>query len=356
MNPDQYALVESSELATAMTAAVEEYWTPARAEAVQPIPLRIVTRQRADANAPQPTAAVSRPRVALPVPPKAAAVMAGVSNADTGRVADMTAMPYCFVGKLRMTFGGGDFQGSAWVIGKKAILTAGHCVYDRGFATNIQFLPQMRGTLAAGTFTVTKMTTLKEFADRDDLRFDIGAGILDRPIHDVTGVCGYVVNPNPLAGRLVGIGYPAKPQDGFPFDGQEMWRSIGDIASDTAPGTTRDRNYGMYNDMSGGCSGGPWFTTATPQLAVGLNSHIMSDSAGRPVDVPRQMRSPYFGPAFLRILKWIKDNGGEPNEPNEIGGGGPPGGGRPGGDHDHAALKAKLESAIAALREVAAGL
>ncbi len=355
MDPKKYDLVESPLLATTMAAASHEYWTAAKVAAVRPIPLRKIHRPAGTA-APAALAApaVGRTLMALPTPPKSASLTAsGVSNADTQKVADMTAMPFCFVGKLRMTFAEGDFQGSAWVIGKKAILTAGHCVFDKGFASNIQFQPQMRGSQAAGTYSVVKMTTTREFADNDNLVFDIGAGILDRPIDDVTGVCGYVVNPNPLGGKLVGIGYPARRQDGFPFDGQEMWRSIGDVASDQAPGTTADRNYGMFNDMSGGCSGGPWFTATAPAMAIGLNSHIFTDTAGNPSDVPRQMRSPYFGAAFLRILNWIKENGGEPNEPNLIGGGGDV---HPPQQHDHAALEAQLQAVIDSLGGVKAAL
>lgn len=350
MDASNYDLVESPLLAAPMLAAAQEYWTAERMEEIRPIPLRAVTRPGRSAPSVAPLDD-GRTLTALPTPP-GVDPRSGVSNADTRTVPDVTVSPFCHVGKLRMTFAGGDYQGSAWVIGKKAILTAGHCVYDGGFATNVQFLPQLRDGTGPAPFSVVRMTTLREFAERDDLRFDIGAGILDRPIDAVTGVGGYVVNANPLTGKLIAVGYPAQPQDGFPFDGRDMWQSVGEVASDPAPGTTQDRTVGMFNDLSGGCSGGPWFTADGPPLAVGLNSHIYTDSAGRPVDVPRQMRSPYFGAAFLRILKWIRDNGGEPNEPGVIGDGGtvPPVG------HDHTALKAKLATAVAAIQEVAAGL
>ena len=323
MDDAKYDLVESLPLTAPMAAAAAQYWTPARIATIQPIPLRTITRQRGEAAAARAAlagpVAGGRTLIALSTPPKSASLAAsGVSNADTARVSDMTAPPFCFVGKLLHTHSSGYSVSTAWVIGKKAILTAGHCVFDHGFASSIQFLPQFRNGTAPQAFTAVKMTTLREFAENDDLRYSIGACILDRPIDDLTGVCGYVVNPNPLTGKLVNVGYPTRPQDGFPFDG-EMWRSIGDVASDQAPGTTTDRSFGMFSDLTAGAGGSPWFTTGSTPLAVGLSSHILSDSAGNPADVPRQMRSPYFGAAFLRILKWIRDNGGEPNEPSEFG-------------------------------------
>ena len=244
-----------------------------------------------------------------------------------------------------MAFPGGNFQGSAWVIGKRAILTAGHCVHDSGgWASKIVFMPQYDNGPTVDSWTVTKMTSLKEWVDNENLDFDMAACILDRDISQVTGIAGYVVNQSPTAyGRITGAGYPAKAQDGFPFDGEEMWRSIGALASDEMPGTTNDRNYGAFNDMSGGCSGGPWFTEGSNPVACGLNSHIFSDTAGNPVDVPRQMRSPYFGKGLLRLIQWLKENGGEPVEPGGGLGNIPVGGG---GEGSGADLKSDFQKIV----------
>ena len=150
MNDEMYQLVESPPLTAPMAAAAAQYWTPARIATIQPIPLRTITRQRGEVAAARAAlagpVAGGRTLIALPTPPKSASTAAsGVSNADTAKVADMTAPPYCYVGKLWITFADVGIQSSAWVIGKKAILTAGHCVYSNGgFASNIEFLPQYR--------------------------------------------------------------------------------------------------------------------------------------------------------------------------------------------------------------------
>ncbi len=84
---------------------------------------------------------------------------------------------------------------------------------------------------------------------------------------------------------------------------------------DPAAGTKTPRNYAMYSDLTGGCSGGPIFETDASPVAVGLNSHVRLMSANGPAEQPPRMFSPYFGDAILRLVTWLKQNGGEPNEP-----------------------------------------
>jgi V8-like Glu-specific endopeptidase len=335
---DAYELVEPPAPTTTMSEMVSgtrKYWTPANLKDAVPVSMPTVTRRRGDpvgiiSASTSSTATGNMPLVVAPVLPTNRSTMASVTG-DTKRVDDITIYPYSVVGKLFMAFPGGNSVGSAWVIGKRAIFTAGHCLFGRregGWANNVQFVPQFaNNSQTIGTWTVTKMTALKEFVDNDNLEFDMACGILDRDIGDLTGIAGYSLNIDTRAlGEIIGAGYPARAQDGFPFNGADMWRSIGKLASDAAAGSTKERNYGAFNDMSGGCSGGPWFTKDAPGMAIGLNSHIMSDTSGNPVDVPRQMRSPYFGGAFLRLLKWMEDNGGKPNTPGgqPIGVGMPP--------------------------------
>ncbi|MGL6074925.1 MAG: trypsin-like serine peptidase [Fimbriiglobus sp.] len=326
---DLYELAEAPEATATMTEMVtstRKYWTVTKQKDATPITMPTVTRRRSDpvgiiCDAELESRSGNMPLVVAPIPPASRSTMASVTG-DTKRVEDLTVYPYSVVGKLFMAFPGGNSVGSAWVIGKRAIFTAGHCLFGRregGWASNVQFVPQFANGQTIGTWTVTKMTALKEYVNNDNLVFDMACGILDRDIGDVTGIAGYSLNIDTRTlGEIIGAGYPARPQDGFPFNGTEMWRSVGKLASDATAGSTKERNIGAFNDMSGGCSGGPWFTKEAPGMAIGLNSHIISDTSGNPVDVPRQMRSPYFGGAFLRLLKWMEDNGGQPNSPGGI--------------------------------------
>lgn len=326
MNPSD-DLIEAPPMALTVREAVREaenYWTPERIESAQPLPLR--TRPKSATIFGGRPGALSMPSGSLvevpPIWPKPLQSPTPLRPAETRRVDDLTAYPFAVVGKLRMSFPrGGGFVGSAWVIGRRAILTAGHCLYDAragGCAAHVQFLPQYRQGVSLGVWTITRQTALREFVQKDDLRYDLAAAILDRDLGHLTGIAGYRVNPiMPQGTELIGLGYPARPQDRFPFDGEHLWQSQGRLVSDPAPGTTRERTLGATNDLSGGSSGGPWFAADSPGVALGLNSHIHTDNAGNPIDWPRQMRSPYFGAAFMRLVKWLQDNGGEPNEPGQ---------------------------------------
>ena len=199
MDDDLYVLAfpppsETPVSADEAGAAVKKFWTTARVRDIQPIPLRTVTRQPSGFTRPHPESLLraagpyeTAPVRAPAILPRRAATMAGVSAADTKLVDDMTVAPFAVVCKMRMSFGGSGFQGSAWVIGKKAVLTAGHCVYDGGWGQNIQFMPQHKNGQTIGTWTAVQTTALKEFVENDDLRFDIAACILDRDIGSVTG-------------------------------------------------------------------------------------------------------------------------------------------------------------------------
>lgn len=58
---------------------------------------------------------------------------------------------------------------------------------------------------------------------------------------------------------------------------------------------------GMHNNMTGGCSGGPWLTSYNNQIYVnGINSFNYQGEEGK-------MYSPYFGEGFLNLINVVKD-------------------------------------------------
>lgn len=260
---------------------------------------------------------VTPPVRVAPTPPDGRAFrVAEPGRPGTARVDDLKAYPFAVVGKLFMRFPNGALSvGSAWVIGRRAILTAGHCLYDAGgggWASSVLFQPQYADGTSAGKWAVSRPAALREWVSRGDLRFDLACGVLNKVVGDVTGVAGYVANNATPPGTLTAVGYPAEPTRRHQFDGEKMWRAVGefDPTRDPAAGTTADRIVGMFNDLTGGCSGGPWFRGGEPgPVACGLNSHVRIT----PADNPPRMYSPYFGAAFLRLVGWLRDNRGEPN-------------------------------------------
>lgn len=216
------------------------------------------------------------------------------SGPNTEQVPDRTVIPYSPVGKLFMTFEGQKFVGSAWTIAGSGVFTAGHCVYDEdrgGFADNLLFIPQYhKGAEPRGRWAGIQIATLKGWSEDRNFEYDLAAFTVDRPIQPFTGSLGWIANAGAPDGCVTGIGYPAGP----PFDGQEMWRSTGQSLPDA-------KYQRAYNDMTGGCSGGPWeiWREGVP-LTTGVNSFRWS--AG-PND---EMYSPFFGKGFLNLWNWVK--------------------------------------------------
>ncbi len=271
------------------------YWTKARMASAIPIPLRqapgeLLAQVRSSRGT----------KIVQPVPAQGENRV----RADTNEVSDMTVPPYSWAGKLFMREGNNNYVGSAWVIGCQAIFSAAHCLYDDNgtFFDDVVFQPQYRNGNSLGSYAVVQSAVDERYTDfgNDYLNYDLGIGILDRPIGNETGVAGYAINPISeieLDNYVTGIGYPAGP----PFDGSKMFKSRGQIVRDSAPGTTQERYYGAENDMTGGCSGGPWVTDNG--VVVGLNSFVFVGER------PQIMHSPYFGQGFADLIDWARDLG-----------------------------------------------
>lgn len=316
-NGDAWEVLSPPRIQRVAVAAAEAFWTEENMGRAAPMPLphgipptpEQVRLALAGPLAP-PVWVAPRPPLDRPLE------LAAPPRSGTALVERMAAYPFAVTGKLFMRFpNGATYVGSAWVIGRRAVFTAGHCVFDAasgGWATNVLFQPQYADGTAAGKWAFTRPAALREWVRGGDLRFDLACGLVSDPVGDVTGQAGYAANDPSPPGVLTAIGYPAEPSSRFPFDGERMWRSVGefDPTRDPAAGSTSDRVVGMFNAMTGGCSGGPWFRNGERgPVACGLNSHVRVN----PPDEPPRMYSPYFGGAFLRLVKWLKDNGGEPN-------------------------------------------
>jgi hypothetical protein len=279
-------------------AAVLEYWSEDRISSAQPLPMPEISAE-AFAMLPPPELGIPAHEDSLgPGGP----LELTRQCFTTSRVSNLTVFPYAAVGKLYMTFGGSNYVGSAWVVAECAIFTAGHCLFDSqhgGWATNVIFKARYRRGAAAGTwaFPNSKLVVLKGWQNNRDFTYDMGAAVSTTPIRPTTGRLGWMANHPANQGPYTEVGYPAEPIPGYPFDGEEMWQSVGDYVS----GTTIIRACG---NMSGGCSGGPWAVFRDNNWRVnGLNSH-------RPTGDTDHIHSPYFGQSFLNVLDWIKNNGG----------------------------------------------
>ncbi len=219
------------------------------------------------------------------------------TGSNTEQVPNRRVLPYCTVGKLFMTFDGANFVGSAWTIAGSGVFTAGHCVFDSsrgGWADNLLFVPQYHdGAAPLGRWTFNQIASLRGWTEDRDFRFDMAAFKTDRPIQPSTGSLGWMANYPPNQGPYTGLGYPAAHHPTHGFNGQRMWRSTGNYRGGSNP-------IQVYNDMTGGCSGGPWAVWKQGDVrANGLNSFRYTND-------PTSLYSPHFGEGFLALYNWVR--------------------------------------------------
>lgn len=300
-NPNE---LEISETLLSDKAALNEYWTEEALNEAIPIPVDLDRdAETAALLAEKEWSAEGELEMNAPLGPDGQVISGWdpqpncpATGPNTEKVPNHSIIPYSPVGKLFMTFDGNNYVGSAWTIAGSGVFTAGHCVYDSnngGWADNIMFVPQYhKGTSPKGRWAAAQIVSLKGWTEGggDRFKYDLAAFKVDRPIQPTTGRLGWLANAPPNQGCVTGIGYPA----GAPFDGKEMWRSTGKNLGDVNP-------IRAYNDMTGGCSGGPWeiWKDGVP-LTNGVNSFRWRNG---PQD---EMYSPYFGQGFLNIWNWVK--------------------------------------------------
>jgi hypothetical protein len=190
-------------------------------------------------------------------------------------------------GKVFFTLGGVDYvcSGSATSsTNGDVVSTAGHCVNEGpgAFATNWAFVPAYNnGSAPYGTWTARTLVTTNQWANSGDINYDTGFAVMNTNggshLTSVVGGQGVAFN---LARHLSynAYGYPAAP----PFNGETLKSCSGTAFDDTWGGT---QSQGIPCNMTGGSSGGPWFTG-------GVQNSINSFGY---TGVPNTMFGPYWG-------------------------------------------------------------
>ena len=290
--------IRATENRQQVASRASSYWTKENMENATPVPLRTAPKDLLNQSGGQ----IGASRVVSGALPKSARRQA----AQTVEVPNYSQFPFSCVGKLFMREGNRNFVGSAWVIGQQTIFSAAHCLFDDNgtFYDDVIFVPQFdNGQEPLGRFAAVQMAVDNRYTtlSGNHLNFDLGIAILDRPVGNDTGIVSFAENPISqiaLGAQVTGVGYPANP----PFDGTDMFQSTGSVVRDSAPGSAQERFFGAENNMTGGCSGGPWFDPGG--VVVGLNSFVFEG------EQPPIMHSPYFGQGFIDLVEWARENGG----------------------------------------------
>jgi V8-like Glu-specific endopeptidase len=192
------------------------------------------------------------------------------------------------------------------------VLTAGHCVFDKGkFLNNMIFIPAYNGNAKNfqpyGRWVACGLDTTKAWYNTADKSRDIGVvrvcnneriPVLARTV----GALGYTTKiPRQQSWHV--LGYPSVPSnDGTKFDGTKMTFCDAAYADDRQT-YLPPFPVGIGCNMTTGSSGGPWIinyktdTFGNVNLVNGINSFKAGEK-------PNSMYSPYFDDTFLNLYSF----------------------------------------------------
>jgi V8-like Glu-specific endopeptidase len=246
------------------------YWTPARLQSATP---RDFVR---DGNA-----FVPRAR------PGGGGGVTGASWTLGGTVLTATGKVYFVMGSSAYVCSGSVVNDSRNT--RSLVLTAGHCVYDETnhrFATNWLFIPDFDGAptftcgnTVYGCWTADALVVHSGFANAGGFNtqatvHDFAFGVVSTGDPDgnqldaTVGSFGITYSDNALNTRYA-FGYPAAGK----YHGKDLTYCSGTIFTDAL---NDNLTWGMVCGMTGGSSGGPWFSGFSESTGSGTLSSLNS--------------------------------------------------------------------------------
>jgi len=207
-----------------------------------------------------------------------------------------TVYPYRTIGKVffKIPRHSGTYTCSGGVAVGRAVWTAGHCVYTKGYGwhTNVIFCPSYKaGKTPYGCWSAFVLGTLNGWIAGKQ-QYDIGMiGVSDKAgkkISQRVGWLGAMWNKSPRQ-HWHALGYPSAR----PFNGKYKYICAASKA-------VRDNRFGspwtngMGCDQTPGCSGGPWLVKFKPKQS-GANNYVNGVFSYFYTAQRKQLFSPYFG-------------------------------------------------------------
>ncbi|MBT2366854.1 peptidase [Streptomyces sp. ISL-10] len=169
------------------------------------------------------------------------------------------------------------------------VITAGHCVkYQGSWHTNWVFVPAYdNGQAPYGQWSATKTLATDQWAASEDINYDVGAAVVaplnGRTLAQTVGAQGLQFNGG-YNKAMYAFGFPAAD----PYDGSKLIHCSGNSSKDFL--FSKDHSLGC--NMTGGSSGGPWFTSFSEATGTGLQVSVNSFGY---TFLPNRMFGPYFG-------------------------------------------------------------
>nr|WP_206314484.1 peptidase [Streptomyces coryli] len=180
---------------------------------------------------------------------------------------------------------------------KSTVLTAGHCVkMDGAWHKDWVFVPGYHdGQAPHGKWTAAKTLATPQWTASEDINYDVGAAVVNpldgKQLTDVTGAQGVAFNTGYNV-DMYAFGFPAAS----PYDGSKLIYCSGRTSKDFL----LSKDHGMNCDMTGGSSGGPWFTKFDEATGTGLQSSVNSFKYNF---LPNMMFGPYFGADAQKVYE-----------------------------------------------------
>ncbi|WP_435211508.1 peptidase [Streptomyces sp. bgisy034] len=270
-----------------------DFWTPERMRAATPLDLVGVNGHMDGGVAP-------RKGPAATVAPTSPAAAVGRAVTDIGLMAfPNTGGQWSGGGAVVNTAGRVFFSyqgrtascsGNAVTSNNKStVITAGHCVKLEGaWHTNWVFVPGYHdGQSPYGRWSASKTLSTPQWTASEDINYDVGAAVVapldGKLLTDVVGGQGLAFNTGYNL-RMYSFGFPAAA----PYDGEKFIYCSGNTSRDFL----LSNDHGMNCNMTGGSSGGPWFTQFNESSGTGLLSSVNSFKYNF---LPNRMYGPYFG-------------------------------------------------------------
>ncbi|MET7796618.1 trypsin-like serine peptidase [Streptomyces decoyicus] len=268
------------------------FWTADRMRAAAPLDLAAPAKKAPRTTVPRSAPLKVAPTLPqLPKVPAAASLLpgslpqAGGPWTGGGAVTKTTGRVF-FTYQGRTASCSGDAVTSS---NKSTVLTAGHCVKLGGaWHTNWVFVPGYHdGEAPYGKWPAAKTLSTPQWTASEDINYDVGAAVVapldGKNLTDAVGGQGLSFNSG-YSKAMYAFGFPAAA----PYDGSKLIYCSGTTFKD--PLFSGD--HGLACNMTGGSSGGPWFTTFDEKTGTGLQSSV--NSFGYQF-WPNTMFGPYFG-------------------------------------------------------------
>ncbi|MER6349132.1 trypsin-like serine peptidase [Streptomyces sp. NPDC001595] len=258
------------------------YWTAERMRGATPLDVLLTPQAAKRLNTPRPE---DRTTTVRPTAAPASFPQAGGPWTGGGAVVKTS-------GRVFFTFQGRTASCSGNAVTSQnasTVITAGHCVkYQGSWHTNWVFVPAYdNGNAPYGQWTATKTLTTPQWEASEDINHDIGAAVVapldGRTLTSVVGAQGIQFNGG-YNKPMYAFGFPAAS----PYDGTKLIHCAGNSAKDFL----FSQDHSLACNMTGGSSGGPWFTGFSEATGTGLQVSVNSFGY---TFLPNRMFGPYFG-------------------------------------------------------------